>query len=134
MEALQITVNETPERDEQPDLSLWRMNAHCEEFQLADFCGRDVLFTKHRIDRSTVPLGMRMYEIKPDDKGRPSMLTHSFIGEKFGTIITHCYIPLDDGWRVIKRRHFRVTDNVISLRAFMKIHPPKQKTRQLFGM
>ena len=129
-----VSASEITERDEKPDRSLWRMNAHCEEYQLATFCGREVLFTPHRIDRSTIPLGMRMYEIKPDEKGRPAMLAHSFIGAKFGTIITHCYIPLEDGWRVIKRRHFRISDNLMSLREFMKEHPPKQRKRQLFSM
>ena len=111
-----------------------RLNAHCEIYTIAVFYGREVLFTPNRIDRSTVPMGMRMYEIKPDENGEPAALGHSVFGEKYGTIITHANIPLTDGWRRIRRSRLKMKGEESSLRSFMKKHPPKKRTPQGFGM
>lgn len=111
-----------------------RADARREKYSTAMLFDREVLFTHNRIDRSTVPIGMRMYEILPDGSGNPAEIAHSFIGEKYGTIITHCYIPMKHGWRIIGRRDFTVCTERLTLRDFMKIHPPKKKTRQMFGM
>ena len=109
------------------------LNAHCEIYTVAVFYGREVLFTPNRIFRSTVPMGMRMYEIRQDEKGRPVELAHSVCGEKYGTIITHAYIPLNNGFRQIRGKRLRFKAKETSLRSFMKKHPPKKLTRQMFG-
>ena len=111
------------------------MNAHCECYHIAKIYGREVLFTDQSIDHSTLPVGMRLYVIKPDEDGVPVALAHSFIGEKYGTIITNRHIPLKDGWRRIRRREFSIGRmSFCSLREFMRNNPPKKKTRQQFGM
>ena len=111
-----------------------RLNAHCEIYTVAVFYGREVLFTPNRIDRSTVPMGMRMYEIRQDENGRPTELSHSVYGEKYGTIITHAYIPIKNGYRRIRGKSLRLKSQETSLRSFMKKHPPKKRTPQGFGM
>ena len=110
-----------------------RLNAHCEMYHIATLFGREVLFTFNHIERSTLPIGMRMYEILADDSGVPAELAHSFIGDKYGTVITDRYFPLRNGWRIIGRHDFKLRDECSSLRDFMYDHPPKKKTRQLFG-
>jgi len=111
-----------------------RNNAHIEKYNIATIFGREVIFTQNLIDRTTLPIGMRMYEILADDSGNPAEIAHSFIGKKFGTIITHCYIPMRDGWRIIGRRDLKIRSQISSLKEFMHIHPPKKKKRQQFGM
>lgn len=111
------------------------MNAHCECYLIARIYGREVLFSRQNIDRATLPVGMRMYVIKPDDNGVPAELAHSFIGEKYGAIITNRYIPLTGGWRRIRKRDLVIgKERFCSLREFMRNNPPKKKTRQLFGV
>ena len=111
-----------------------RLNAHGECFNKATLFGREVIFTPNLIDRQSIPIGMRMYEILADDSGNPAELAHSFVGEKYGTIITHCYFPMRYGWRLIGRNDFTIDNEFIALKEFMQTHPPKKKTRQQFGM
>jgi len=112
-----------------------RINARKEEFRLADLFGRTVLFTPNLIDRRSIPKGMRMYEIRANDIGMPDELAHSMTGPKYGTIITNRYFSLNNGYRRIKKNEFAVRPlKTCRLKEFMRMYPPKKKTRQLFGM
>lgn len=112
-----------------------RINARKEEFRLADLFGRTVLFTPNLIDRRSIPKGMRMYEIRANDIGLPDELAHSMTGPKYGTIITNRYFSLNNGYRRIKKNEFAVRPlKPCTLKEFMRMYPPKKKTRQLFGL
>ena len=112
-----------------------RINARRERFHKAVLFGRTVLFTPSLINRNSVPKGMRMYEIRANDIGQPDELAHSLTGPKYGTIITNRYFSLNNGYRRIKKNEFAVRPlKTCTLKEFMRMYPPKKKTRQLFGM
>jgi len=111
-----------------------RFNARRENFYMAELFGRTVLYTPNLIDRKSIPKGMRMYEVRADDLGKPCELAYSLAGPKFGTIITSRYFPLRDGYRPIRKYGLSVRyDKTCTLKEFMRRFPPKNKIRQKFG-
>lgn len=50
-------------------MSMKRVNAALEDFELVEVFGRPMLFTCLRVDRATVPEGYHVYEVRHDDDG-----------------------------------------------------------------
>lgn len=44
-----------------------KVNAAEESFELMEMFGQTVLFTNMRVDRSTVPEGLHVYDVRHDD-------------------------------------------------------------------
>ena len=66
-----------------------RVDAEKEEFDLMHLFGNLVLFTRQRIDRSTVPNNMFMYEARDcSQTGHITTLEHRVLVDFFGTVIS----------------------------------------------
>ena len=68
--------------------------------------GKPALFSDYRIDRSTVPPGLHMYELRHEDEdwSAPCQIAREIFVNFFGTILSAEPIPLDnDGYRDLDR-------------------------------
>jgi len=111
-----------------------RINARRATFFRAQLFGRTVLYTPNLVDRRTVPKGMKMYELRADDMGKPCEIAHSFVGPKYGTIITHKFFSLRNGYRPLRKNSLSLdSEETSSLREFMREFPPKNNKQQKFG-
>lgn len=67
-----------------------RYDAGKETFEEITVLGKPALFTGIRIDRSTVPEGLFLYEVRHDDEGLgdPVQIARGILVNHFGSIIT----------------------------------------------
>lgn len=76
-----------------------RHNAMTESFEEVTILGRPALFTPSRIDRSTVPQGYHLYEIRHDDdcQGDAVQVAKGIVVNHWGSIITfeETHLPPD---------------------------------------
>lgn len=73
-----------------------RYNAMNESFEEVTIFDKPALFTPLRVDRSTVPKGYHLYEIRHDDdsKGDPVQIARNILVNHWGSLITHDEIAL----------------------------------------
>ena len=71
-----------------------------EKYELMEMLGQTVLFTNMRIDRSTVPEGLYVYDVRHDDDctGEICEVKPSVMVNHWGTIICKEPIQLDAYW------------------------------------
>ncbi|MEG0547853.1 MAG: LPD28 domain-containing protein [Bacilli bacterium] len=82
----------------------WDYNASNQDYQLLKLFNKPVLFTSSRIDKTTLPKGLYLYEVRHDDDQRGVMATlrNRIIVNFWGTILSTKKIPLDKyGSRII---------------------------------
>lgn len=74
-----------------------KYNAMEENFEEIVVFGKPALFHDMRLDRSTVPKGLYLYEVRHDDVGGadPVQIARGIMVNHFGTILTKEPIPLD---------------------------------------
>lgn len=74
-----------------------RFDAMKEEYEVVTVRGHPMLFTCLRIDRSTIPKGLYMYEVRHDDdqQGEPVQIANWILVNHWGTLITDAPIPLE---------------------------------------
>lgn len=67
-----------------------RYNAMEETFEEIELFGKPALFTILRVDRSTVPKGLYLYEVRGDDDGGgdPVQIAEKIVVNHYGSIIT----------------------------------------------
>jgi hypothetical protein len=76
-----------------------KINAAEESFELMEMLGQTVLFTNMRVDRSTVPEGLHIYEVRDDDcNGEICEIKPSVMVNHWGTIICKEPIEMDEYW------------------------------------
>lgn len=75
---------------------MYPIDATKEAFEVVEIIGIPGLFTIQRVNRSTVPKGMYLYEMQTseEDRSQPCLLGHRIIVEHFGTILTASPIEL----------------------------------------
>ena len=75
-----------------------RYNAMTVDFEEVTIFGKPALFTSARIDRSTVPGGFHLYEIRHDDdcQGDAVQIARAVFVNHWGTLITRDEIILSD--------------------------------------
>lgn len=75
-----------------------RLDANTESYELVTIFGHPVIFSNLRLDRSTVPNGLYMYEIRHDDdcQGDPVQVAKWIMVNFWGTILTDTPIELED--------------------------------------
>ncbi len=81
---------------------MYPINAATEQFEAVEVLGIPALFTVSRVDRSTIPKGMYLYEMQTseDDWSRPCLLGRHITVEHFGSILTASPIDLNErGYR-----------------------------------
>jgi len=77
-----------------------KYNAMTEDFQEATILGKPALFTPVRIDRSTLPHGYHLYEVRHDDdcQGDAVQIARNIYVNHWGSLITRDEITLLDGF------------------------------------
>ena len=76
-----------------------KVNAQEESFELMELFGKTVLFTNMRVDRSTVPEDLYVYELRDEDcTGDICEIKPSVMVNHWGTIICKEPIELDTKW------------------------------------
>ena len=92
--------------------------------------GEPALFMDHRIDRSTVPPGLHMYELRheDDDWSVPCQIARGIFVNFFGTILCAEPIPLDeDGYRDLDRGELIYTAyNTASISKYLSEYASEQ--------
>ena len=77
-----------------------KVNAQEESFELMELFGKTVLFTNMRVDRSTVPEGLYVYELRDEDcTGDICEIKPFIMVNHWGTIICKEPIELDTKWK-----------------------------------
>lgn len=73
-----------------------RTDATTIAFECVEFMGQPVLFTDWKIDRSTIPDGLHLYEVRhtDDDWGAPCQLGHRIVVNFYGSIVSNQPIQL----------------------------------------
>lgn len=98
--------------------------------------GKPALFHDLRIDRSTVPRGLYLYEVRSDDDGRgdPVQIAKGIMVNHWGTILTREPIKLPaDGYLDIdpEKDWDYAGGDCCTVQEFMKKYPPvKQKEKE----
>ncbi len=76
-----------------------KVNAQEESFELMELFGKRVLFTNMRVDRSTVPEGLYVYEVRDEDcTGKICEIKPIIMVNHWGTIICKEPIEMDEVW------------------------------------
>ena len=72
------------------------INASTERFEAVEILTVPGLFTSQRVDRTTLPPWMHLYEMQtdPDDWSQPCLLGRHITVEHFGTVLTASPLPL----------------------------------------
>ncbi len=81
---------------------MYPINAATEQFEAVKIFGIPGLFTISRVDRSTIPKGMYLYEMQTseDDWSQPCLLGWHITVEHFGSVLTASPIDLNErGYR-----------------------------------
>ena len=108
-----------------------KVDARRERFEQVEVLGKNVLFTELRVDRDTVPEGLRCYELRHTDEdwGEPCELARGIMVNFMGTILTSDPYQLPpEGWLPVNGRTFEYTDEPsITSQAFLAEHPPTGK-------
>lgn len=70
---------------------MYRLNAMNETFEMVTVLEKPMLFSCCRIDRSTVPKGLYMYEVRHDDdmRGDPMQIANWIMVNHWGTLISN---------------------------------------------
>lgn len=75
---------------------MYPINASTETFEAVEILTVPGLFTTLRVDRSTLPKWMYLYEMQtdPEDWSQPCLLGRHITVEHFGTVLTASPLPL----------------------------------------
>ncbi|MBQ9720716.1 MAG: hypothetical protein IJV64_08490 [Oscillospiraceae bacterium] len=105
-----------------------KADARRERFEQVEVLGKNVLFTELRVDRDTVPEGLRCYELRHTDAdwSEPCELARGIMVNFMGTILTSDPYQLPpEGWLPVSGRTFEYTDEPsITAQEFLAEHPP----------
>ena len=97
------------------------------QYEACTLYGKTVLFTSIRIDASTVPKGLYLYEMRRGDEDgfEPVQLAKGILINHFGTILSRKPIKLDhSGYRDIHENDFEYQNKALTIEKFIK--KPKQ--------
>ena len=102
-------------------------NAMTVNFHTADVLGMDVLHTREYIDRSTIPKGMYVYDVRTCKCDNFFRIEKRVLANRLYTLILNEPIPLDsNGYRCISEEQYTIGgDTEMTLEEYMKLHPPK---------
>lgn len=108
-------------------------NAMTEIFEEVTVLGQPMIFTNLRIDRSTVPKGLYVYDVQHDSdcRGIPVQIAEYILVNHWGTLLTSRLIRLDTN--PVTGKRCRLIDHVkdwkyegfpVTVREYMEKHPP----------
>lgn len=108
-----------------------RENAMTEAFDEVTIFGQPALFTSLRIDRSTVPEGIFLYELRHGDEdwSDPCHLARGILVNHYGTVLTRDPIQLPiEGWLPLNPGDFNFSDgDCRTVAAFQDKYPASDK-------
>lgn len=116
-----------------------RADAMKEVFEEVTVFDHPMLFTGIRIDRTTIPEGLYMYEVRHDDgqQGDPVQIANWIMVNHWGTIITNRPIHLepsasiDNAYRDIDpEEDWNYEGTETTVREYLKLHPPVANTKE----
>jgi hypothetical protein len=119
------------------------LNAMKEQFDTVTVLGKPMLFTCLRIDRSTVPKGMYIYEVRhaDEDWGEPCQIANWVLVNHYGTLICNVPLPVQPNHNsnnaylaIDAEADWDFEGSLSTLKKYMEQHPPhkeKQKEREL---
>ena len=115
------------------------IDARKESFEEVTVLGVPMLFTAMHVDKSTVPKGLYLYEVRHDDEGRgePVQLGNWILVNHWGTLISSQPVKLtqvpyrDNAYRDIDpEKDWKYEGVESTLRDYMKRHPPKKEKQR----
>jgi len=105
-----------------------RFNAMTENFEEVEILGKPALFSSLRIDRSTLPKGLYLYEVRHDDdcQGIACQIARGIMVNHWGTLITREPIKLPpDGYRDIAPEDLNYcTGDCSTVKEYVEKYPP----------
>ena len=110
-----------------------RFNAMTENFEEVEILGKPALFSSLRIDRSTLPKGLYLYEVRHDDdqRGDPVQIGKWIMVNHWGTLLSNRPIRLEkspainNAYRDIDpEKDWNYEGVSCTLKEYMKKHPP----------
>lgn len=109
-----------------------RYNAMDEQYEEIKVLGKPALFHGMRIDRSTVPRGLYLYEVRHDDDdfGNPVQIARGIMVNHFGSIITHepIKLPPDGHLNIDPEKDWDYAGgDCRTVKEFMEKYPPEKK-------
>lgn len=108
-----------------------KADAGKEWFEQVELLGKSVLFTEQRVDRATVPEGLRCYELRHTgaDWGEPCELARGIMVNFMGTILTSDpYQMPPEGWLEVNESTFAYMDKPsLTAQEYLTEHPPTGK-------
>lgn len=108
-----------------------RENVMTAAFEEVSVYGKPALFTSLRVDRSTVPDGLYLYELRhaDEDWGDPCHLARSILVNHYGTVLTREPIQLPvEGWLNLNPSDFYFSDGGCrTAAAFQEKYPVSDK-------
>jgi len=115
------------------------IDARKESFEEVTVLGVPMLFTAMHVDKSTVPKGLYLYEVRHDDEGdgEPVQLGNWILVNHWGTLISSQPVKLtqvpyrDNAYRDIDpEKDWKYEGVETTLRDYMKRHPPKKEKQR----
>ncbi len=115
------------------------IDAKKESFEEVTVLGVPMLFTAMHVDKSTVPKGLYLYEVRHDDEGRgePVQLGNWILVNHWGTLISSRPVKLtqvpyrDNAYRDIDpERDWHYEGVETTLKDYMKRYPPKKEKQR----
>ena len=114
------------------------IDARKESFEEVTVLGVPMLFTAMHVDKSTVPKGLYLYEVRHDEgRGEPVQLGNWILVNHFGTLISSQPVKMtqvpyrDNAYRDIDpEKDWKYEGVETTLRDYMKRHPPKKEKQR----
>lgn len=114
---------------------VYEIDARKETYEEVTVLGKPMLFTSLRVDRSTVPQGMYLYEVRHDDDGRGDQcqIGNWILVNHWGTLISNEPLKLipvphrDNAYLDIDpEKDWNYEGIGSTLKEYMEKHPPKK--------
>lgn len=114
-----------------------RYNAMEEKFELVTVFDKPMLFTCIRIDRSSVPEGLYMYEVRHDDnqQGDPVQIANWIMVNHWGTLISSVPLALIPSTKINNayldinpEKDWNYEDGSLTVKEYMEKYPPKMSS------
>ncbi len=119
----------------------YRVDARKETFEEVTVLDKPMLFTCLRVDRSTVPKGMFLYEVRHDDDGRgdPCQIGKWIMVNHWGTLISNTPLKLIPSYNnnayldIDPEKDWNYEGVPCTLREYMEKHPPQKEKNKDFS-
>lgn len=106
----------------------YRLDARTEKYETIEFFGIPMLFSNFRLDRSTVPKGMHLYEVRHSDyeDADPVEIRDYVLVNFWGTLLSRKPLRLDErGCRYVRNGDdWGFTGESCGLHEYMDKNPP----------